>query len=90
MGIALFPYRGVEGAGTYGLTKGVNESVPRPIVERRFSSLLQAEEENGRSGICLGIHWAFDATEGIKQGNRVADYVFKQALHPRHQRGHGR
>ncbi|MGH7182467.1 MAG: vanadium-dependent haloperoxidase [Nitrospiraceae bacterium] len=52
----------------------------RPVVERRFSS----------SRIYLGIHWSFDATEGITQGNRVADYVFTHALQPRHQRGNGR
>ena len=69
-----------------GVTKGVNESSPRPVVERRFSSLSQAEEENGRSRIYLGIHWVFDATEGIKQGNRVADYVFKNILEPRRRR----
>jgi hypothetical protein len=69
-----------------GVTKGVNESSPRPIVERRFSSLSQAEEENARSRIYLGIHWAFDATEGVKQGNRVADYVFKNLLQPQHRR----
>jgi len=69
-----------------GVTKGVNESNPRPIVERRFSSLSQAEEENARSRIYLGIHWAFDATEGVKQGDRVADYVFKNMLRPHHRR----
>ena len=72
-----------------GVTKD-NAGTVRPLVERRFSSLSQAEKENAQSRIYLGIHWSFDATEGIKQGNRVADYVFKHALHPRHQRGHGR
>ncbi|HEV8717948.1 MAG TPA: hypothetical protein VGX03_34670 [Candidatus Binatia bacterium] len=32
----------------------------------------------------LGIHWAFDKTEGIIQGRRVADYVFEHAFKPRH------
>jgi hypothetical protein len=32
---------------------------------RSFSSLSQAEEENGQSRIYLGIHWSFDKTEGI-------------------------
>ena len=69
-----------------GVTQGNNSDVPRPKVTRSFSSLSQAEEENGRSRIYLGIHWAFDSTEGIKQGNRVADYVFKNILRPHHRR----
>jgi hypothetical protein len=68
-----------------GVTKD-NGGITRPVVERRFSSLSQAEEENGRSRIYLGIHWSFDATEGVKQGNRVADYVFKNMLRPNHRR----
>ncbi len=68
-----------------GVTKD-NLGNVRPEVMRSFSSLSQAEEENGRSRIYLGIHWAFDATEGVKQGNRVANYVFKNLLRPRHGR----
>ena len=26
------------------------------------------------------IHWAFDKTEGIAQGRRIADYVFDHAF----------
>ncbi|NWF73441.1 MAG: vanadium-dependent haloperoxidase [Nitrospirae bacterium] len=72
-----------------GVTRD-NAGNVRSLVERRFSSLSQAEKENAQSRIYLGIHWSFDATEGIRQGNRVADYVFKHALHPRYQRGNGR
>ena len=72
-----------------GVTRD-NNGVVRPVVERSFSSLSEAEEENGQSRIYLGIHWAFDKTEGVAQGRRVADYVFKHALQPRHQRGDGR
>ena len=63
-----------------------NNGIVRPLVERRFSSLSQAEEENGQSRIYLGIHWSFDKTEGIAQGRRVADYVFKNILRPHHRR----
>jgi len=66
-----------------GVTRDNNGNV-RPFVSRSFSSLSKAEEENGQSRIYLGIHWLFDKTEGIAQGRRVADYVFKNAFVPLH------
>ena len=59
-----------------------NSGNVRPVVSRRFTSLSQAEEENGQSRIYLGIHWRFDKTEGITQGQRVADYVYSHAFQP--------
>jgi hypothetical protein len=32
----------------------------------------------------LGIHWAFDKTEGFKPGRNVADDVFGNAFVPSH------
>ncbi len=58
-----------------GITKD-NNGNERPLLPRSFSTLSQAEEENGQSRIYLGIHWSFDKTEGIAQGRRVGDYVF--------------
>ena len=66
-----------------GLTRDSNGNV-RPLIPRSFKSLSEAEEENGQSRIYLGIHWAFDKTEGIAQGRNVADYVLKHAFAPLH------
>jgi hypothetical protein len=66
-----------------GITVG-NDGQVRPYTPRSFSTLSQAEEENGQSRIYLGIHWSFDKTEGIKQGQRVANYVFDHSFRPRH------
>jgi hypothetical protein len=64
-----------------GVTQANDGSI-RPLSPRSFSTLSEAEEENGQSRIYLGIHWAFDKTEGISQGRRVADYVFDNAFVP--------
>jgi PAP2 superfamily len=64
-----------------GVTLDHNGNV-RPLTPRSFASLSEAEEENGQSRIYLGIHWAFDKTQGIAQGRRVAQYVFSHAFLP--------
>ena len=46
-----------------------NQGNPRPLLPRSFTNFSQAEEENGQSRIYLGIHWSFDKTAGITQGN---------------------
>jgi hypothetical protein len=62
-----------------GITRD-NRGRVRPRLPRNFSSLSQAEEENGQSRIYLGVHWQFDKAEGIVAGRRVADYVFQRGL----------
>ena len=64
-----------------GVTRGVDGEV-RPVVERSFSNLTEAKLENAQSRIYLGIHWAFDASDGIVMGDSVADYVFDNTLKP--------
>ncbi|MCS6805019.1 MAG: phosphatase PAP2 family protein [Acidobacteriota bacterium] len=65
-----------------GITRDNNGNI-RPLRPRSYTSLSEAELENGRSRIYLGIHWDFDITEGILQGRRVADYVFDHVFLPR-------
>ena len=62
-----------------GITKD-NQGNVRPYMPRTFTSLSQAEDENGQSRIYLGIHWSFDKNQGIAQGEQVADYVFDHAF----------
>ena len=64
-----------------GITVGDDGNV-RPYKPRSFSSLSQAEDENGQSRIYLGIHWAFDKTESIIMGRQIADFVFDTAFRP--------
>ena len=66
-----------------GVTRD-NEGWVRPWQPRSFSTLSQAELENGNSRIYLGVHWQFNL-EGVEQGNRIANYVFDHGLvAPRH------
>jgi hypothetical protein len=48
----------------------------RSPAPRSFTSFSQAARENADSRIYLGIHWQFDADQGIIQGTNVADWVF--------------
>jgi len=64
-----------------GVTKD-NAGNVRPYMPRSFANFSQAEEENGQSRIYLGIHWSFDKTHAIAQGNNVANYVFDHAFLP--------
>jgi len=64
-----------------GVNKAVDGSA-RLLKPRSFDSFSQAMEENGQSRIYLGVHWAFDKTEGIAQRRRVANWVFDHTYQP--------
>lgn len=70
-----------------GLNADQNGNV-RPVVVRHYERLSDAILENALSRIYLGIHWRFDADEGIRSGMDIADYVYSSVL--RQQRRGGR
>jgi hypothetical protein len=62
-----------------GVTRD-NSGQVRALSPRSFATLSQAETENGRSRVYLGIHWDFDCTQGTAQGRAVADFVMRHAF----------
>ncbi len=53
-----------------------------PFRPRYYASLTDAEKENAESRIYIGVHWQFDADQGVAEGHRVADWVFDHAFQP--------
>lgn len=64
-----------------GVTRD-NDGRVRPRLVRGFASLSQAEDDNARSRVYLGVHWNFDNSAGQQVGRRVADYIFERGLLP--------
>ena len=54
----------------------------RPYHPLTYPSFSAAEYANAESRIYLGVHWQFDADQGIAEGNRVADWVWSHAFQP--------
>jgi hypothetical protein len=54
--------------------------VARPLLQRTYNFFSQMAGENAESRIYLGIHYQFDATQGIRTGDGIGDYVFTHAL----------
>ncbi len=66
-----------------GKNRQPGEDEPRPRAERSYKSLAEAEQENGRSRVYLGIHFQFDSDVGIEQGNKVGKLVMDTILKPK-------
>ena len=50
--------------------------IARPLVPRSYTSFTQAMVENAQSRVYLGIHFQFDANNGIVQGSNIGNWVF--------------
>jgi membrane-associated phospholipid phosphatase len=64
-----------------GVTRD-NQGNVRPLTPRSFTTLSQAEQENAQSRIYLGVHWQYDATNGINLGRNVAGWVWSHDFTP--------
>lgn len=76
-----------------GVTRDIHEQIPdlvmnyiREIKSRHYTSFSQAAAENASSRIFLGIHFRFDAIEGVRAGDHIADIEFDRLLRPLHGR----
>jgi PAP2 superfamily len=65
-------------------TDEFNTFTEAAISPRSYTSFSQASGENALSRIYLGIHYHFDAAEGIRSGDQIADYIFQHSLLPLH------
>ncbi len=64
-----------------GLNKDAS-GITRPLVPLRFGTFSEAERQNADSRLYLGVHWQFDADQGILMGHNVADWVWGHAFQP--------
>jgi hypothetical protein len=73
-----------------GVSRDVQAAIPdivmnhiRDLLPRSYQSLSQAAAECAASRIFLGIHYRFDAIQGVSAGDRIGDYTFDNLLRPR-------
>ena len=52
-------------------------------IERHFDTLSQAEHEAAMSRVYAGIHFRTACMDGLKQGNKIGNYVTRHYLRPR-------
>ncbi len=53
-----------------------------PFRPQSFSSFTDAETQNAESRVYIGVHWQFDADEGVATGRQVGDWVYANAFQP--------
>jgi hypothetical protein len=65
-----------------GVNRGPGDQEPRDRVVAHFDSFDQARDLNAQSRIYLGVHWQFDADDGKKLGESVAQDAFGKFYKP--------
>jgi hypothetical protein len=65
--------------GTNNMTFTIG-SDEEPGVYETFNSFSAAAEQNGISRIYLGIHYIFDKTAGITEGDSIGNYVYNNTM----------
>ncbi|MGN9843165.1 vanadium-dependent haloperoxidase [Nonomuraea sp. H19] len=58
------------------------EDPTSPVKSKTFTTFDQAAEENAQSRVWLGVHYPWDATDGIALGDRIAELVSTTKLTP--------
>lgn len=53
-----------------------------PVKNRTFSSFQQAAEEDANSRLWDGMHYRWDAVDGLQPGRNVGTYVVQHELQP--------
>ncbi|WP_327304047.1 hypothetical protein OG730_10785 [Streptomyces sp. NBC_01298] len=51
-----------------------------PVKSRHFTSFSAAAKEDADSRVWLGVHYPWDATDGLTLGDNVAGQVFSNKL----------
>ena len=53
-----------------------------PVASRSFTSFSQAAQEDALSRLWLGVHYRWDATDGLTLGDNIAGYLFTNTMLP--------
>ncbi len=72
-----------NGTGFDPRNAGKSVDFVRPFVPVRYRSLLEAQEENGRSRVFNGVHWEPDDTEGQRLGSQIVNFTLTQKFRRR-------
>lgn len=67
-----------DGTGLDPRNGGLSVNGVRPLVPVRYRSLLEVQQENGRSRVFNGVHWEPDDTEGQNLGTSIVRYTLTQ------------